>query len=171
MCGYVRWVIVDHPELIAGRYRVDQPLGAGGMGTVYAGHDLRLDRDVAVKVLRDDLTRDPSLRHRFEREARAAARVTHPHVVAVYDTGEDAECDIFIVMERLTGRTLAHELADGPLDEARLRQVADAVLGRTRCGPRRRHRAPRREARQHPAGRRRNAEDRRLRHRHVPRRR
>ena len=55
--------------------------------------------------------------------------MTHPHVVAVYDTGEDAECDIFIVMERLTGRTLAHELADGPLDEARLRQVADAVLG------------------------------------------
>ena len=55
--------------------------------------------------------------------------MTHPHAVAVYDTGEDAECDIFIVMERLTGRTLAHELADGPLDEARLRQVADAVLG------------------------------------------
>ena len=52
------------------------------MGTVYAGHDLRLDRDVAVKVLRDDLTRDPSLRHRFEREARAAARVSHPHAVA-----------------------------------------------------------------------------------------
>ena len=55
--------------------------------------------------------------------------MTHPHAVAVYDTGEDAECDIFIVMERLTGRTLAHELADGPLDEPRLRQVADAVLG------------------------------------------
>ena len=71
--GYVRWVIVDHPEPIAGRYRVDQPLGAGGMGTVYAGHDLRLDRDVAVKVLRDDLTRDPSLRHRFEREAARGA--------------------------------------------------------------------------------------------------
>jgi non-specific serine/threonine protein kinase/serine/threonine-protein kinase len=122
-------VIVEHPELIAGRYRIAEPLGRGGMGTVYACHDLRLDRDVAVKVLRDDLTRDPSLRRRFEREARAAARVSHPHAVAIYDTGEDEARDTFIVMERLSGRTLGHELAEGPLDEARLREVADAVLG------------------------------------------
>ena len=122
--------MVEHPQLIAGRYRIDEPLGSGGMGAVYAGHDLRLDRDVAVKVLRDDLTRDPSLRHRFEREARAAARVSHPHVVAIYDTGEDAgTTEAFIVMERLSGRTLGHELADGPLDEDRLRDVAVAVLG------------------------------------------
>ena len=127
-------MIVDHPQLIAGRYRIGERLGSGGMGTVYAGHDLRLDRDVAVKVLRDDLTRDPSLRHRFEREARAAARVSDPHVVAIYDTGEDAgtntgTTEAFIVMERLSGRTLGHELADGPLDEDRLRDLADAVLG------------------------------------------
>jgi serine/threonine protein kinase len=122
-------VIVDQPRLIAGRYRIDQPLGSGGMGTVYAGHDLRLDRDVAVKVLRDDLTADPSLRRRFAREARAVARVSHPNVVAVFDTGDDGAHDTFIVMERLTGRTLGHELRDGPLDEARLRAVADAVLG------------------------------------------
>ena len=122
-------MIVDHPQLIAGRYRIDERLGSGGMGTVYAGYDQRLDRMVAVKVLRDDLTRDPSLRHRFEREARAAARVSHPHAVAIYDTGEDDDRDIFIVMERLSGRTLGHELADGPLDEDRLRDVADAVLG------------------------------------------
>ena len=121
-------MIVDHPQLIAGRYQVDEELGRGGMGTVYAGHDLRLDRDVAVKVLRDDLARDPSFRQRFEREARAAARVTHPNVVAVYDTGDDGAGDTFIVMERLTGRTLGHELADGPLEEARLREVATAVL-------------------------------------------
>ena len=127
--GYARSVIVDHPRLIADRYRIDEPLGAGGMGTVYAGHDLRLDRDVAVKVLRDDLTRDESLRHRFEREARAAARVTHPNVVATFDTGEDSDQDAFIVMERLSGRTLVHELRDGPLDEARLRVVAHSVLG------------------------------------------
>ncbi len=122
-------MIVDHPQLIAGRYRIDERLGSGGMGTVYAGYDQRLDRDVAVKVLRDDLTRDPSLRHRFEREARAAARVSDPHAVAIYDTGEDDDRDIFIVMERLSGRTLGHELADGPLDEDRLRDVAGAVLG------------------------------------------
>ncbi|HLM19275.1 MAG TPA: protein kinase, partial [Acidimicrobiia bacterium] len=102
-------MIVDHPQLIAGRYRIAERLGSGGMGTVYAGHDLRLDRDVAVKVLREDLTRDPSLRQRFEREARAAARVSDPHVVAIYDTGEDAgpntsTTDAFIVMERLSGR-------------------------------------------------------------------
>jgi serine/threonine-protein kinase len=76
-------VIVEHPGIIAGRYRIGEPLGSGGMGTVYAGHDLRLDRDVAVKVLRDDLTRDPSVRRRFEREASAAARVAHPHAVRI----------------------------------------------------------------------------------------
>jgi serine/threonine-protein kinase len=125
-------VIVDHPQVLAGRYRIDERLGRGGMGTVFAGHDLRLDRDVAVKVLRDDLAHDPSLRRRFEREARSAARVAHPNTVAIYDTGEDDgpddERDVFIVMERLSGRTLGHELGDGPLSEARLRDVAAQVL-------------------------------------------
>jgi serine/threonine protein kinase len=122
-------VIVDHPGLVAGRYRIDEQLGRGGMGTVFAGHDLRLDRDVAVKVLRDDLAHDPALRRRFEREARSAARVAHPHAVAIYDTGEDSDHDAFIVMERLSGRTLGHELAAGPLTDARLREVAGQVLG------------------------------------------
>jgi serine/threonine protein kinase len=122
-------VIVDHPQLLAERYRIDEALGTGGMSTVFAGHDLRLDRAAAVKVLRDDLARDPSFRRRFAREARAAARVVHPNVVAVYDTGEDAGGETFIVMELLSGRTFVRELARGPLDEARLRAVADAVLG------------------------------------------
>lgn len=121
-------VIVEHPELIAGRYRIGEPLGSGGMGTVYAGHDLRLDRDVAVKVLRDELARDPSFRRRFEREARSAARVSHPCAVAVFDSGEDDAHDTFIVMERMSGRTLVDELRGGLLDEPRLREVAAAVL-------------------------------------------
>ena len=122
-------MIVDHPRLLVERYRVGAPLGAGGMGTVFAGHDLRLDRPVAIKLLRPELAGDPGLRRRFEREARSAAQISHPRAVAVYDTGEDTSHDTFIVMELLSGRTLAHELADGPLDEARLRAVADDVLG------------------------------------------
>lgn len=110
-------MIVDHdPRLLVERYRVGEQLGAGGMGTVFAGHDLRLDRAVAIKLLHPELARDPGLRRRFEREARAAARVSHPNVVSVFDTGEDAALDTFIVMELLSGRTLAHELADGPID-------------------------------------------------------
>ena len=71
--------------------------------------------------------------------------------MAVYDTGEDTSHDTFIVMELLSGRTLAHELADGPLDEARLRAVADDVLGALDAAHAGGHRAPRREAREHPA--------------------
>jgi serine/threonine-protein kinase len=122
-------VIVEHdPQLLVERYRVGEPLGAGGMGTVFAGYDLRLDRAVAIKLLRPEFARDPELRRRFEREARAAARVAHHHAVGVYDTGEDADHETFIVMELLSGRTFAHELADGPVDEPRLREVADGVL-------------------------------------------
>jgi serine/threonine protein kinase len=122
-------VIVDPaPRLLVERYRVGEPLGAGGMGTVFAGHDLRLDRAVAIKLLRPDVARDPGVRKRFEREARSAARVSHRNAVAVFDTGEDGSLHTFIVMELLSGRTLAHELSEGPLDESRLRAVADGVL-------------------------------------------
>ena len=121
-------IIDDDPRLLVERYRIGAPLGAGGMGTVFAGHDLRLDRAVAIKLLRPELARDPVLRRRFEREARSAARVSHRNAVAVFDTGQDDEHDTFIVMELLSGRTLAHELADGPIAEPRLRAVADGVL-------------------------------------------
>jgi serine/threonine protein kinase len=121
-------IVDDDAPLLAERYRVGEQLGAGGMGTVFAGRDLRLDRAVAIKLLRPELARDPALRRRFEREARSAARVSHHNAVAVYDTGEDARLRTFIVMELLSGRTLAHELAEGSMDEARLRAVADGVL-------------------------------------------
>jgi eukaryotic-like serine/threonine-protein kinase len=122
-------LIVEHePRLLADRYRLGERVGAGGMGTVYAAFDLRLDREVAVKLLHADFARDPAARRRFEREARSAARVSHPNAVAVYDTGDDSHQDAFIVMELLSGRTLAHEIADGPLAESRLRAVAGGVL-------------------------------------------
>jgi serine/threonine-protein kinase len=121
-------VIAQPPLLLGERYRIGEPIGAGGMGTVYAGHDERLDRDVAIKVLRRDLASDRSVRRRLEREARSAARISHPHAVAVFDTGEDPWHGTFIVMERLDGRTLAHEFAERAIEEDRLRTIAENVL-------------------------------------------
>src|SRR3954467_2110001 len=83
--------------------------GRGGMAEVHRGRDLRLGREVAVKVLRSDLARDPSLQVRFRREAQAAAALNHPAIVAVYDTGEDRTATgatPYIVMEYVEGETL-----------------------------------------------------------------
>jgi serine/threonine protein kinase len=112
---------------LADRYEVGPVIGVGGMGEVRAGHDLRLDRPVAVKLLRTDLAQQPNAREAFEREARAAARLSHPRVVAIYDTGEEDGVP-YIVMERLPGRTLATEIAQGPLDPATVRRLALQVL-------------------------------------------
>ena len=102
-------------------------LGRGGMADVHDGWDLRLERPVAVKVLRPELTSVPDTRRRFEAEARLAATLNHPNVVAVHDCGEDAGV-AYIVMERLPGRTLADEIAAGPLPEARVRSILADVL-------------------------------------------
>ena len=112
---------------IAGRYAVGEVIGRGGMGEVRAGHDLRLDRDVAVKLLNPDVVALPKARERFEAEARAAARLTHPNIVVVYDSGEH-EGVLFLVMERLPGRTLADELSRGSLSVERVRSVGADVL-------------------------------------------
>ena len=101
-------------RLLGGRYEVFELLGRGGMGDVRAGRDRRLERDVAIKLLRADMAHDPAIRQRFQNEARLAARLTHPYIVAVYDTGEDRGIP-FLVMERLPGTTLADALAAGPL--------------------------------------------------------
>ena len=103
-----------------GRYRLERALGHGGMATVYLGRDSELDRLVAVKVLAESLAGDEAFRRRFLREARLAARLSHPNVVGVYDAGEDAGGP-FIVMEYVEGRTLAELLAERgrlPADEA-----------------------------------------------------
>ena len=116
-------------RLLAGRYRIRAPLGRGGMADVFDGMDERLERAVAIKVLRPEMAANPDIRRRFEVEARAAARLSHPNVVAVFDTGEDDGLP-FIIMERLPGETLADRMASasGPVDGAWISQVAGDVL-------------------------------------------
>ncbi|MFP5318122.1 MAG: serine/threonine-protein kinase [Acidimicrobiia bacterium] len=114
--------------MIAGRYRVGDLLGRGGMADVYDGLDLRLERAVAVKLLRPEMAARDDVRTRFEAEARAAAGLSHPNAVAVFDTGEH-EGVPYLVMERLPGTTLAERIADGPVDQAWLCQAATGVLG------------------------------------------
>ena len=94
---------------LAGRYVLEAPIGRGGMGEVWRATDTVLGREVAVKVLRSDLARDPSFQVRFRREAQAAASLNHPAIVAVYDTGEDRTttgATPYIVMEYVEGETL-----------------------------------------------------------------
>ncbi|HEX6207748.1 MAG TPA: protein kinase [Actinomycetota bacterium] len=114
--------------VLADRYELEEPLGAGGMASVYRGTDRVLDRTVAVKVLDRSLGRDPEFVERFRREARAAAGLTHPGTVAVYDTGED-DGRRFIVMELIDGETLADLLArEAPLDPERVALLAADIL-------------------------------------------
>jgi serine/threonine protein kinase/tetratricopeptide (TPR) repeat protein len=108
-----------------GRYRVVRQLGEGGMGVVYEAHDERLDRTVAVKLMRDTVDGAQAI-ERFWREARAAA-INHPHICQIYELGEDAGRP-FIVMERLVGETLAERLGRGPLPAREAAQVALNLL-------------------------------------------
>jgi serine/threonine protein kinase len=89
-----------------GRYRLERPLGQGGMASVYLAHDEELDRPVAVKLLAESLAGDEAFRRRFLREARVAARLSHPNVVAVYDAGEAEDGRPYISMEYVDGSTL-----------------------------------------------------------------
>jgi eukaryotic-like serine/threonine-protein kinase len=95
--------------LVGERYELEDRLGHGGMATVYRARDLKLDREVAIKILADNLAGDDELRHRFSREARLAARLDHPNVVQVFDVGEDEDRP-FIVMEHVEGGTLEDRL-------------------------------------------------------------
>lgn len=114
-------------RILNGRYRLGLLLGRGGMAEVYEAHDELLARPVAVKMLRPDMAADPEVRARFEIEARSAARLHHPNVVSVFDTGEDGD-DPYLVMERLPGESLADRMARGPVAPEWLRGVAGDVL-------------------------------------------
>lgn len=98
------------PHRVLGRYRLTTLLGEGGMGSVFAAHDEKLQRDVALKVIRAERLSDAEARFRLEREARALARVHHPSVVELFDEGELEDGSAFLVMELLTGRDLADVL-------------------------------------------------------------
>jgi eukaryotic-like serine/threonine-protein kinase len=101
---------------IAGRYRLDRRLGAGGMSTVYQGLDQVLERQVAVKLLAEHLAEDDGFVARFRREALAAAKLVHPNIVQVYDSGHDPEMHRhYIVMEYVQGETLAQVLRARPV--------------------------------------------------------
>ena len=97
-----------------GRYRVDGPLGAGGMGEVYRAFDTRLGREVAIKVLSARRANDPDRVQRFEQEARVAASLSHANVLALHDAGSQDGID-YAVFELLEGRTLRAQLEGGPL--------------------------------------------------------
>ena len=113
---------------LAGRYELVEVVGRGGMGEVWAARDLRLGRSVAVKLLNPTMASDGGVRERFETEARSAARLSHPSVVQVFDSGEHDGVP-FLVMELLPGRTLADEVATGPLDPEPVRRIGIEVLG------------------------------------------
>ncbi|WP_277680697.1 Stk1 family PASTA domain-containing Ser/Thr kinase [Saccharomonospora azurea] len=115
------------PRLLSNRYELGDTLGYGGMSEVHHGHDTRLGREVAVKILRADLARDPMFQERFRREAQNAAALNHPAIVAVYDTGEaDTEYGPlpYIVMEYVEGRTLRDIVkTEGPMPQKRAMEV------------------------------------------------
>ncbi|ADD46086.1 Stk1 family PASTA domain-containing Ser/Thr kinase [Stackebrandtia nassauensis] len=115
------------PRLLGGRYEIGGMIGYGGMAEVHRGRDIRLGRDVAIKMLRTDLARDETFLTRFRREAHNAATLNHPSIVAVYDTGEDTDSGVpvpYIVMEFVEGRTLKEVLtAEGRLSPRRACEI------------------------------------------------
>src|SRR6476646_6379327 len=119
-------------KTLAGKYRIEERLSGGGMGTVYRGTHVLMDKTVAIKVLRPALAADEKIVARFSREARAASRISHPNALSVTDFGEDENGIVYLVMEYLSGKTLKQVIRDeGPLSLARtveiMRQVGDAL--------------------------------------------
>src|ERR1700682_1701954 len=111
-------------------YRILEKLGGGGMGVVYKAEDLRLGRHVSLKFLPEELSKEPLAIERFQREARAASSLNHPHICTIYDV-DQFEGQSFIVMEYLEGETLKHRISGKPIDIERVPeygyQMADAL--------------------------------------------
>jgi serine/threonine-protein kinase len=123
-------------RLLAGRYRVEQHIGRGGMAEVHLGTDTRLGRKVAIKLLKSSLANDPTFRMRFRQEAQAASRMTHPTIVRVFDAGEETVIESgggeaqlpFIVMEYVDGRLLKDLIKDGPMTAQEAGHIVGGIL-------------------------------------------
>jgi serine/threonine protein kinase len=111
---------------LLGRYEILAPLGAGGMGEVYRARDERLDRDVAIKVLPEDVANNPDRLSRFEREAKAVARLSHPNILEIHELGEQ-QGRPFMVTEVLEGETLRAILDRGGLTASKNLEYAQAI--------------------------------------------
>src|ERR671933_343255 len=119
-------------KTLAGKYRIEELINEGGMGSVYRATHVLMDKVVAVKVLHPALAADDKIVARFSREARAASRISHPHALNVTDFGESDNGIVFLVMEYLRGHTLKEVIrSDGPMSLQRtvgiIRQVCGAL--------------------------------------------
>jgi eukaryotic-like serine/threonine-protein kinase len=114
-------------KVVAGRYRLETRLGEGGMGIVYRARHVLIDRVVALKIIRPDLRSETHLRQWMLREARAANRVDHAHIVQIYDIGETETNELYLVMEYLVGISLASVCAKGPLDVTRAVDILEQM--------------------------------------------
>jgi serine/threonine protein kinase len=155
-------------------YRIISKLGAGGMGEVYLAEDTRLDRQVALKLLPAEFTKDAERVRRFMQEAKAASALNHPNIITVYDIGE-SDAGRFIVMELVAGNTLSTIIAEGSSAaegaeyagvaqrEQTLLSLGSQMAKALSAAHARGHHAPRHQARQHYGARRRLREDSRFR--------
>lgn len=125
-------LVIPHPveRVVRDRYRLDGEIGKGGLATVFEAWDLHLERPVAVKVLTRSLVESPASLHRFQREARLAARLVHPAIVTVHDFGKTETGSPFLVMERVRGATLGEILErEGRLSAPKVADWFDQMLG------------------------------------------
>ncbi len=114
------------PGTRLGAYEILSPLGAGGMGEVYRARHVKLGRDVAIKVLPDELAADPERLQRFEREARTASSLNHPNIVTIHDIDEQGGT-CYIAMELVEGKTLGNRLGEGPVPPSEILALATQI--------------------------------------------
>lgn len=113
---------------ISGRYKLEKHIGGGGMSNVYQAHDMILDRDVAIKILRYDFSSEEDMHRRFQREALSVTSLTHDNIVTIYDVGEDGDIH-YIVMEHVKGKTLKEYIAEhAPVSPAKAVQIMKQLL-------------------------------------------